>query len=57
MDDDDVQPSSDPRRWTMNWPVDETLDRTPRRTPLAQNTQLPLQLPHHEGEELENLFT
>lgn len=40
----------------MNWPVDEIPDRhfTPRRTPLAQDIQLP---PHREGgEELDDLL-
>lgn len=59
VDDDDVQPSSDTRRWTMNWPADETADRlsTPKRTPLAQNTQLPPQRGYQDGEELDNLFS
>ena len=43
----------------MNWPVDEIPDRlhTPRRTPLAQDTQLPPQRAHQDGEELDNLFS
>lgn len=59
VDDDDIFSGSDPRRWTVNWPVDETPDRhqTPRRTPLFQDTQLPPQRGHREGEELDDLFS
>lgn len=59
VDDDDVQSGTDTRRWTMNWPVDETPDRyrTPRRSPLVQDTQLPPQRPRRDGEELDNLFS
>ena len=57
VDDDDVLPSPDTRRWTLNWPTDETIDRQQifRRTPLTQDTQpLPRQ---RDGEELDNLFS
>lgn len=59
MDDDDVLSSPDTRRWTLNWPVDEPIDRrhTFKRTPLAQDTQLPLHRTQQDGEELEDLLS
>ena len=59
VEDDDVLSGSDPRRWTVNWPTDETLDRqqTFRRTPLTQDIQ---HLPQHsqqDGAELGDIFS